>query len=78
MQWRLNESTRAYVEETMRETAALQARLAALEAAARAVAWFFLQREADGTTSCLSCHGINDHINDCPVGALAALLEEGR
>lgn len=60
------------------EIGALEARLAALEAAARAVAWFFLQREADGTTSCLSCHGINDHINDCPVGALAALLEEGR
>ena len=76
MQWRLNESTRAYVEETMRETAALQARLTALEAAARVALGHWVNDEG----VCWTCRHLvgqgGTHDVDCWVGGLAALLEE--
>jgi hypothetical protein len=57
--------------------AVYEQRIAALEAAGRAVTGFFIRTERDGTTICLTsgCHGINRHSEDCPVGAQAALLD---
>ena len=87
MQWRLNESTRAYVEETMREhrteiatlemamdgmKALYEQRIAALEAAARLALGHWVND--DGV--CWTCRSVGAHENDCWVGALAALLEE--
>jgi len=68
MQWRLNDSTRSWVEQTLRETAALQARIAALEAAGDRLAEGYARHDDDCPYPSLA--SVTD--DDCLCGLNAA------